>query len=163
MPRCATVRGCWPASRAGLFGFPDAGNDIPVTVTFDAANGVEAWRRRFGTQGFLSTQRRGTGRSERLLVETFGPVSVALALVVAEGQLQLVLRRWSIFGLPLPRFLAPRSQAVEFERDGRFHFHVALSHPLTGFVMSYDGWLEPDDATAENKRRPRGTASSLPA
>ena len=125
-----------------LVGFPEAGRDVPVSVTFKLRDGIETWTRRFGTESFSSTQQRGRGRSERLLVERFGPLAVSLALIVSGGQLQLVVRRWSCLGIPLPHFLAPRSNSFEFEQDGRFNFHVELHHPLTGPIVSYMGWLE---------------------
>jgi len=43
----------------------------------------------------------------------------------------------------LPLALAPRSTAYEFAEDGRFRFHVEVSHPLTGLIARYRGWLVP--------------------
>jgi hypothetical protein len=65
----------------------------------------------------------------------------AQALVVEGDRLRLVLRRWSIFGIPLPSWLAPRSNSYETEQDGRFSFHVEISHPWTGLIVGYRGWL----------------------
>jgi len=50
---------------------------------------------------------------------------------------------WSMFGVPLPLALAPRSPAREWEEDGRFHFDVPIDLPLIGRVIHYRGWLEP--------------------
>jgi hypothetical protein len=66
-----------------------------------------------------------------------------MALVIDGGRLQMVLRRWSVFGIPLPLMLAPRSKACEFAQDGRFNFDVEISHPLTGLIVGYRGWLVP--------------------
>ena len=66
-----------------------------------------------------------------------------MALVCESDRMRLVLRRWSMFGIPLPLFLAPRSNAYEFARDGRFHFHVEIGHPFTGPIVGYRGWLVP--------------------
>jgi hypothetical protein len=57
-----------------------------------------------------------------------------------------VLRRWSAFGIPLPLWLAPRPTAFETVENGRFRFHVEISHPLTGLIVRYRGWLSPDQA-----------------
>jgi hypothetical protein len=46
--------------------------------------------------------------------------------------------------LPLPLWLCPRSQSYESAEDGRFNFHVRISHPLTGLIIRYDGWLVRD-------------------
>ena len=54
------------------------------------------------------------------------------------------MRRGWFFGLPLPRWLLPRSQTREYESDGRFHFEVGLYAPITGnLVVHYQGQLGP--------------------
>ena len=128
---------------AWLIGFPRAAADIPVTVQFDIDKHGETWTRTFGVDRFSSRQLAGRGRSERLLVERFGPLIFAMALVGEENRLSLVLRRWSLLSLPLPMWLCPRSTSYETVEDGRFRFHVEISHPLTGLVVRYRGWLEP--------------------
>jgi hypothetical protein len=32
---------------------------------------------------------------------------------------------------------------AETSEDGRFHFHVEISHPFTGLIVCYRGWLTP--------------------
>jgi len=54
------------------------------------------------------------------------------------------LRRWSAFGVPLPMWLCPHAQSYESVEQDRFNFHVAVSHPLTGLIFRYDGWLVPN-------------------
>ena len=136
-----------------LFRFPRSGADVPVNVTFRARRRGETWRRRFGTRAFSSRQSEGRGRFERLLVERFGPFSFGLALVREVGQLRLILRGWNFLGIPLPRVLAPRSQAYEFVSEGRFGFHVELSHPLAGSIIRYSGWLVPRAGAAVEPRQ----------
>jgi hypothetical protein len=144
--RASVERGRNPLARlaALVMGFPKASDDTPVSVRFAETGGVETWTRRFGDEVFSSRQFAGHGRSERLLCERFGPLTFAMALVVADGRLSLVLRRWSVFGAPLPMVLCPRSNAYETVEDGRFHFHVEIGHPLTGPIVRYRGWLAPD-------------------
>jgi uncharacterized protein DUF4166 len=134
-----------------VVGFPKTGSDIPVRVRFDASPKgnmfkgempiSETWSRKFGGDVFSSRQFAGSGRSAHLLCERFGGLTFAMALVVAGGHLSLVLRGWSLFGLALPLWLGPRSQACESAEDGRFNFHVRISHPLTGLIVRYQGWL----------------------
>ncbi|CAN7229523.1 DUF4166 domain-containing protein [Mesorhizobium sp. LjNodule214] len=128
---------------AWLVGFPKANADVPVRVRFEIDSNGETWTRTFGTHSFSSRQFAGRGRSERLLCERFGPLSFAMALVAEENRLSLVLRRWSLLGLPFPMWLCPRSTSYETVEDGRFRFHVEISHPLTGLIVRYRGWLEP--------------------
>ena len=84
------------------------------------------------------------------MVERFGPIAVAMALVVedAEGDTRLTLipRRWSAFGIPMPRLLLPRGTIFETEQDGQFIFDVEVKVPLVGRVVAYRGTLNADDA-----------------
>jgi hypothetical protein len=122
--------------------FPAAGRHVPVQVRFDVKGKTETWTRNFNGQSFQSHLRAGRGRSERLLTERFGIISFAMALVLKGDRLSLVLRRWSILGIPLPMWLCVRSESCEFVDDeGRFNFDVRLSHPLAGLIVHYKGWL----------------------
>jgi Domain of unknown function (DUF4166) len=140
-------RGVFARLVAWLVGFPPEGREVPVTVTFRAERGREHWQRAFGDGArghrFSSLQEEGRGRFERLLCERFGPFRFGLALVVDEDRLRLVLRGWSLFGLPLPLILAPRIEAHESAPDGRFHFYVEIAHPLSGLIVRYRGSLAP--------------------
>jgi hypothetical protein len=128
---------------AAIVGFPQAGEDVPVRVDFNVTNGVERWTRTFGGKSFHSTQEQGRGRYEWLVCERFGPLTAGMALVVEDGKLRLVVRRWSLLGIPMPLFLAPRGDSYEYEAGGRFHFHVEIGHPITGLIVKYQGWLVP--------------------
>jgi hypothetical protein len=123
--------------------FPEQGQNVPVRVDFRRDGDREIWRRAFGGRSFLSTQEEGQGRFERLLCERFGPFAFGLALVLEEGRLKLVVRRWSVFGLPLPRALAPGGDAYEHAADGRFNFRVEIVLPVVGLIVRYRGWLMP--------------------
>ncbi|MGI9464625.1 MAG: DUF4166 domain-containing protein, partial [Aestuariivirgaceae bacterium] len=126
-----------------LFRFPKAGRDLPVTVQFQSDGQCETWRRQFGGHGFSSRQIAGHGRADKLVEEKFGPFSFALALVSAPGRLSFVVRRWRLFGLPLPLVLAPFGDSYEFAADGRFNFHVEIRIPLAGLIVRYRGYLVP--------------------
>ena len=126
-----------------VFGFPAAGEQVPVSVAFAPEAGGERWTRTFAGRCFSSLQTEGRGRNEALLVERFGAVSVALAIVVDGGRLQLVPRRWSLMGIPLPRALLPGDDSFEYEVDGRFVFDVEIGAPWVGRIVHYRGTLEP--------------------
>jgi Domain of unknown function (DUF4166) len=128
---------------AFIIGLPPAGEDVSVKVSFGVNDGREHWQRDFAGKRFASTQEEGQGRNAYLLCERFGPINLAMGLVIEGDQLRLVLRRWTIFGITLPLWLAPRSDAYEHVEDGRFCFHVAIGHPLTGLIVRYRGWLLP--------------------
>ncbi len=126
---------------AGLIGFPQAGTNVPIEVAFKSENGRETWRRTFAGRSFFSTQEQGRGRFEWLLCERFGPLNAGMALVLDSGRMRLIVRRWSLFGIPLPLALAPCGDSYEYAENGRFHFHVEIAHPLTGLIVRYRGWL----------------------
>lgn len=142
----ATVtRGRNPLARiaAAIVGFPHAGENVPVRVEFKLENGIERWTRTFAGRSFHSTQEAGRGRFEWLMCERFGPLCAGFALVVDDGKLRLIVRRWSLFGIPMPLWLAPGGDSYEYEENGRFHFLVEIAHPLTGLIVGYQGWLVP--------------------
>ncbi len=130
---------------ARVIGFPPAGSDVPLTVSFRADQGREIWQRDFGGRIFVSTQEAGQKRWAGLLCERFGPFSFGLALVVDGDKIRLIPRRWSAFGLALPLAWAPGGEAHESVEDGRFRFHVEIRHPLAGLIVRYRGWLVPSD------------------
>ena len=91
----------------------------------------------------VSTQEPGRGRNQHLITERFGPFAFGLALVTQGPKLRVIPRRWTLFGLPLPRALMPRGDSYEAEQNGKFRFHVEIALPLIGPVVTYDGWLDP--------------------
>lgn len=129
---------------ANVIGFPKTAIKTPVTVHFDKSSKGEIWQRRFGADSFHSAQFAGTGRAGNLLTERFGLLNFDMALVVEKNKLILQLRRWNIFGLPLPMWLCPRSNSYETVEEDRFNFHVDISYPLIGQIVRYRGWLKPD-------------------
>ena len=147
-------RGAGLAARivAKLVGFPEATSQTPLRVTFDRVAGRETWTRAFAEESFQSEQFKGTGRSDALLVERFGPLEFSMALVVGEARLALKLRRWTAFGLPMPIWLAPRFEAFESVDAGVFRFDVEIRHPMAGLLVRYRGWLKPMSANGENAR-----------
>jgi hypothetical protein len=126
---------------AAIVGFPKAADRVPVTVVFTPEKHGERWTRDFGGRRFASLQSRGTGRNDYLLVERFGPLCFAMALVVEDGRLHLVPRRWSAFGIPMPRWLMPDGASFETEVDGAFRFDVEIAAPLVGLIVAYRGSL----------------------
>jgi hypothetical protein len=70
------------------------------------------------------------------------------------GGLDMTVEEARIFGLRLPRWLCPVSDAREFARDGRFHFDFSLSLPVFGLLVRYNGWLVPDCEAVEPRPLP---------
>jgi hypothetical protein len=124
-----------------IIGFPTAAVGIPVNVAMSCENGGELWTRNFDGKTFSSFQERGAGKDEYLLLERFGSITVALALVMENERLYLVPRRWSCFGVPLPRILMPTGRSFEAETSGQFVFDVEIAAPLIGLIVAYKGVL----------------------
>ena len=126
-----------------IMGFPKASARMPVIVAFTPEKDGERWTRDFGGTRFSSLQSRGTGRNAYLLVERFGLLAFAMALVADQDRLYLVPRRWSAFGVPMPRFLMPHGTSFESETGGSFHFDVEIAMPIIGPIVHYRGSLDP--------------------
>ncbi len=143
----ATVeRGSNPAAAimAAVFGFPAAGENVPLSVTFTVADQREKWDRSFAGKRFYSTQEAGTGRQTGLLIERFGAFSFAMTAPVRERKLHLSISGGWFLGIPMPAFVLPRIEVFEHDADDRFNFHVDLGLPLVGRLVLYTGWLVPE-------------------
>ncbi|MBX3566273.1 MAG: DUF4166 domain-containing protein [Sphingomonas sp.] len=120
-----------------IMGFPPAGT-YPVHVAFAERDDKERWTRDFGGHRFRSElSQAGQGVAER-----FGPLRFVFDLPSTGEGLAMVLRGWTLFGMPMPRFLGPRIDAREWVEEGRFRFEVGVRMPLIGAVVRYTGWLE---------------------
>ncbi len=122
---------------ATAFGFPPAGTGVPVEVVKQRTAEGERWERNFAGRRFRSHLSARAGR----IIERFGPFRFVLGLQVQNGALHFPVLSGSLFGLPLPRLLLPRSVSREYALAGRFHFDVALYSPLGGLVVRYRGTL----------------------
>ncbi|MGX9967058.1 DUF4166 domain-containing protein [Roseomonas sp. F4] len=138
-----------PSSRlaalvARLIGFPPAGR-MPVRVEMETTDKGERWTRHFGERRF--TSRLSASRPGHV-TERFGPFAFDLALPCDAKGMRLEVRGWRCLGIPLPRRLAPLSDAKEaVDGAGRFTFDVEIRLPLgLGRVVRYRGWLVPERA-----------------
>jgi Domain of unknown function (DUF4166)/Saccharopine dehydrogenase NADP binding domain len=126
-----------------VIGFPARGKDVDVRVDFEFVGDREIWTRRFGEAQFVTQQFKGKGRYHGLMVEKFGLLSFAMAVVERNGTLHLRMRGGDVLGIPLPRFLLPCIAAQEHGANGKFNFDVDISLPVVGQVVHYQGWLTP--------------------
>jgi hypothetical protein len=143
--RACVTRGPGLVARlaAWLFGFPNAGEEVPLTVTMTRTPAGETWERNFAGRRFRSFL-APSDRAQHCL-ERFGPFTYEQELPVEDGLLHFPVRRGWFLGVPLPSLLLPRSCSREFAADGAFHFDVGLYAPLTGgLVVRYQGHLRPD-------------------
>lgn len=123
---------------ARIFGFPPAGQDVPVVVVKTARDKGEVWTRHFGQHQMTSRLSHGPNG----LQEKFGPVVFDIGLHVAEGALHFPVVAARLGPIPLPELFLPRSETREHVVDGKFCFDVTVYTPLTRVLMvRYKGWL----------------------
>lgn len=134
------TRGANPLARllAAMMGMPPAGA-TPLHVGFTERDGVERWTRDFGGHRFASV----LSAAKAGVTERFGPLRFHFDLPSDGEGLRMILRGWSLFGVPLPRFLAPRIAAREWQEGDRFRFEVEVAMPVIGRIVHYTGWLRP--------------------
>ncbi|WP_432344199.1 DUF4166 domain-containing protein [Shinella yambaruensis] len=116
--------------------FPPEG-EHDLHVSFEERDGVECWTRDFAGHVFSSELSQSGAR----LVERFGPMRFSFDLPVDASGLAMVMRGWSVFGLPMPLALAPRSTAREWAEGEDFCFDVPIGLPVIGEVVHYSGRL----------------------
>ena len=133
-------RGANPIARmlGAIMGMPPPGA-YPVHVAFAGRDGREVWTRDFGGHVFRSELSAVPGG----VAERFGPLRFVFDLPSNTEGLAMLLRGWRVFGIPLPRRLAPRIAAREWQEDDRFRFDVAVAMPVIGMIVRYSGWLKP--------------------
>jgi len=142
--RASVIRGSsLLAKMVGWFaGFPAAGKDVDVTVDIATGGERETWRRNFAGHAFSSEMRAGNDWLAALMCERFGPIRLGMALVTDGDVLRYVPRRWTFLGMPMPKVLMPNGEIFETVVDGKFVFHVEITLPFIGNVVTYDGWLK---------------------
>lgn len=124
-----------------MFGFPPGGRGVPVTVTIARDGRNETWTRNLGGHRFRSILRDDGGGC---VTEQFGPFRFRLQLAASDDGIEMPLEGWWLGPIPMPGFLAPRSETREWQDEqGRFRFDVRISSPLFSLLAHYRGWLMP--------------------
>jgi hypothetical protein len=123
---------------ANVMGLPAASEVIEMSVEGEHLPDRMIWNRRFGDRRFESCFRLQQDR----LIESLGPFRLQLRLEVRDRRLRYVLERVTLFGVPVPRRLAPDLEAWEGEREGRYEFAVEVRLPIIGRLVRYEGLLD---------------------
>ena len=141
LARVETGKNLFARLLGAVYGFPQTGEHVPVKVSFHRMEKGEIWQRDFAGRKFSTLQLEGQGYADKLLVEKFGPVAFWMALVLKQGELHSVTRRWSVLGIPMPLAFAPNTSVYEYADGNDFCFHVEVKHWLMGLVVRYEGKL----------------------
>jgi len=123
--------------------FPPESENTEVEVTMALTPKGETWTRRFGTHRFTSYLSASKSQGTKQLQERFGFLRFQIDLAVKNGEIVFPVTRGTCLGIPLMRFLLPQSDTSEYvDAKGRACFHVKITLPIAGHVVSYKGWLE---------------------
>ena len=117
---------------------PPSAEKVAMSVEGEHLPDRMIWNRRFGERKLESCFRLQQGR----LIESLGPFRLQLRLEVRDDRLRYVLERATLFGIPVPRSLAPDLEAWEGEREGRYDFAVEVRLPFIGRLVRYEGLLD---------------------
>jgi Domain of unknown function (DUF4166) len=126
---------------AKIFGFPEAGQGVPVRVAIASDGVAERWARHYPTRTMRSVMTKADA-ARSTVEEWMGPFRFRLRLVASAVGIDLVPEGVSFRGLPLPLWLLPNIIATErASEDGRHLFDVAVSLWPFGLLVHYRGWL----------------------
>ncbi|WP_437313306.1 DUF4166 domain-containing protein [Sorangium sp. So ce385] len=138
---------------AALLRMPAAAEDVVVTLAVEPSGDGERWIRSFGGRLLCSSQ----WRSGELLVEALGLIQCWFRLRAEGGALVFEQARSTFglrgFGLPLPRWLAPRVEGrAEPSRD-EVRVDVRIFAPIAGLLVAYEGRVTGEDRGAAPSAR----------
>lgn len=125
---------------ADLMRLPAAGAAVPVKLEVRGLANRERWTRDFGAHRLITEQWHRDG----LLIEQAGPMRFGFRLTGDETCMVFDMQRSWLFGLPLPRFLSPRVDAVVTGHGSCAWWTVVnVRVPVFGQVVRYEGEMRP--------------------
>ncbi len=143
--RCSITRGkgLLVALALRIGQFPPEGDDLKVTLNIRRVDGDWCWDRSFA--GHQTRSRISFDQKSGCVRERIGGLTIWLRPMRTEIGLQIAIHRLSLYGIPCPDFLLPRSASTEAEdAHGRFSFDISARALGLGLLIRYRGWLTPD-------------------
>jgi len=135
---------------AGLIGkrlakkmkLPNQGRHKLLVSISHSSKGLH-WNRVFNDQEVVESLFAPFGNNKNgYWIETTGPVKMKLTVDIIDGGWFWRCLNLSLFGLPIPLFLVPKSQAYKIIENGQYIFNVSFTYPLLGSLVSYQGRLD---------------------
>lgn len=112
--------------------------EVNIRHTDDALH----WDRRFGSSSRMCSTFHPFGSSaDGYWIERTGPIQMKLAVDIIEGGWHWRCVDIRLRDIPFPDWLLPRTTAYKRIEDGKYRFHVAISLPVIGQVLCYNGLL----------------------
>ena len=118
---------------------PAAAARAPGTLVVTVRGDREVWVRTFPDVTLRTTQWLDAGR----LVETAGPLQFVFGVDGDERGMRFSQTACRLFGLPLPRALAPRVETVVRGDERGWSVLVSIAAPLLGRIATYGGRVTP--------------------
>lgn len=101
------------------------------------------WDRRFNDSNIVGSLFQPVGSHEGgYWLETTGPVTLKLTVDIVDGGWYWRCLAVSLYGVPIPVWFIPKTNAFKTIENGKYRFGVAFTYPLLGNLVSYSGVLE---------------------
>lgn len=138
------IAGIIGARLARKMRFPAAGrHQLKVSIAHEE-NGL-LWSRAFDDQPPVLSVFKPVGTvHDGCWLESTGPLSMKLTVEIIDGGWFWRCLAIRVLGLPVPRWLMPRTNAYKTIENGCYRFHVGFSLPLLGTLVRYQGLLHPE-------------------
>ncbi len=129
-------------SVAAKLGLPPQEGSIALSVHIHSTRHALHWVRAFGAGQKVTSVFTPVGSwPDGHWVESVGGIRAELRVDTSGGGWRWVPKRTSIYGLAVPRWLAPQLDAFKRVTEAQYQFAVTVSHPLLGTLFAYSGTL----------------------
>jgi hypothetical protein len=140
--RVSIARGYSSVSRlfGRLIGLPCQSADLPFRLKVYLRNGDVIRERHFGDHRMMVRNWEKHGR----LYSELGHFTIITQPEVRHGTLSVKIQAATLYGVPLPWWLAPVSYSFYSADDaGRATFDISMELPGDELLVRYTGWIEP--------------------
>ena len=122
---------------------PNKGShQLTVSIWHDN-NGLH-WGRCFNGQALVESLFKPVGHiGQGYWLERTGPLLMKLTVDINNGGWFWRCLKINFLGLPIPRWIMPKTKAYKIIENSQYRFHVEFSLPIIGSLVSYQGLLLP--------------------
>ena len=126
--------------KLGLFGAADL---TPLVVTISHDKDCLYWNRVFGGNSEMTSTFSPVGvYPQGRWIETTGVIAIEMEVDIRDQGWYWKPVAYKVWGVTMPSFLFPISNAYKKIVDESYHFSVDFSFPLLGSLLRYSGSLE---------------------
>lgn len=126
---------------AKKMGLPGQGSHKLLVSISHSKKGLH-WNRKFNDNKLVESLFIPFGNHKNgYWIEKIGPIKMKLTVDIINGGWFWRCLKVSLFGLPIPLWFVPKSQAYKVVENNKYVFNVSFSYPLLGDLVSYKGVL----------------------